>query len=159
MLLSYFGILIYEAVSKSYNISLMVFAEILLIIGVVWLLCFIVFRCIKRKAIVRGIAVIFLIVCFIGLRVSFIAIFPRYLNIGVKYERQYDELKAVPPENRDEFLEKYDAMQIVKDSQRKLGFTLEFLYLGSLGVLVIASCVKETLKKEKEVQEEINEVS
>ena len=127
LLLSYFGIFIYEAVSKSYNVALLVFAEILLIIGVVWLFCYIVFQCIKRKAIVRGIAVILLIVCFIGLRVSFAAIFPRYLTIGVEYERQYDELKAIPPENKDEFWEKYDAMQIVKDSQRKLGFAFSIL--------------------------------
>lgn len=155
ILLSYFGIYIYEAVSKSYNVSLMVFAEILLIIGVVLRLCYIVFRCIKRKAIVRGIAVILLIVCFICLRISFTTIFPRYLNIGVEYQRQYDEWKAVPPENMDEFREKYYALQIVKDSQRELGFTLELLHLGSLGALVIASYCAGNFKKEKAVKEEI----
>ncbi|MCH5163948.1 MAG: hypothetical protein J1F36_02910 [Clostridiales bacterium] len=155
MLLSNFGILIYEAATKSYNASLIVLAEILLIIGVVLFFCNNIFYRIRQKSLVRGIAAILFAVCFICLRVAFVVKSPEYCNVSIEYEKQYEEWKDIPYENKDEFREKYDALQQVRDLQRDLGFTLEFLHIGSLGALsFMAFCVGNPKKENSEKDED-----
>ena len=149
MLSGFVGILIYEAVVKIFNAPLFIFGEILLITGVVLILTDEILRNIKQRAVARAISGIIFAVCFIGLQTAFAAMFPRYYAITTEYIAQFDELKDIPPENKDEFWEKYDALQEITDAKSQLSLTLGFLNLGSWAAVILARCCAMNLKKEK----------
>lgn len=153
MLFSCLGIAIYVAVAKSFNVLLIVSVEILFMAAVILFFCNTIYQLIRRKAVWRVVATILFVVCFLGLRVSYTAMYPKYLNICIEYETQYEEWKEIPYENRDEFWDKFDALQQVGDLQCELRFTVNFLHLGSLVALLIARFCDGNIKNEKSEKE------
>ncbi|MCH5160114.1 MAG: hypothetical protein J1F66_04615 [Clostridiales bacterium] len=154
MLFACLGIAIYGAVVKSFNVSLIVSFEILFMMAVILFYCNTISQLIRRKVGWRVVVTILLVVCFLGLRVTYTAMYPKYLNICMEYETLYEEWKDIPYENRDEFWDKFDALQEVGGSRTELRFTVNFLHLGSLGALLFARFC-EGVKNEKSGKEEV----
>lgn len=120
MLLTYLGIMIYGAVVKSVNVSLIVLSQILFTMAVVLFFCDNILKLIRRKAVWRVVVSSLFVFCFLGFRILYTAKLTECLEVSIEYETLKEEWEAIPYENRDKFWDKFDDLQQVGNLRNEI---------------------------------------
>lgn len=137
MLAVWFALMIYAYVKGINNSTFFVCCEPLFIVAVLLMIGYAIFSQLKRKHILRSIAGIVFVVCFLGLQIAQLAMIPTFFSLSQEEDELY-QLYIDTPYEDIAFKQRQDAWIDVKREVSDLSFTIHFINLGSYAAFAFA---------------------
>lgn len=146
LLIIWLSIMIYCCVNSLYNATLIIGVQVLFPVAIILMSCDTIFKGIKQKHYLRGIASVALMVCFLGLQIASMVMLPKLIELSQEEENLYQIYKETSYGDASHE-ELQDAWREANREVSNLSFTLQLINSGSYVAVVVFNFCRPHVKQ------------
>lgn len=130
LLTVWISLVIFISIQHINNLTLVIFAQSCFIVAVLIMSGYEIYEQFKYRHIIRGVAVIISLVCFLGLQIAHLVMIPKFYNAVQEENELYQIYKDTPFDDTD-YNQLWDLWREAVHEVTDLKFTIGFINWGS----------------------------